>query len=140
MNMSFLPWIIEIEDLNLGTKIAHTPCGASNFFKLEIGLVIMEMCSKTCDMIITSNFPAFFDANASSKGLPSASKPFINANTSLDLVFNSTVSRFDKKNYFSKFKPKLLNYVLVKSLSLFLGVSDKMNRGMFVHSYFRKNK
>ncbi len=51
-----------------------------------------------------------------------------------------TVSRFDKKNYFSKFKPKLLNYVLVKSLSLFLGVSDKMNRGMFVHSYFRKNK
>lgn len=53
-------------------------------------------------------------------------------------IKHETISRFDKAKVYAKIKPSIFANAIVNLLTPFLSVSDKIGKGMFIHSYFKK--
>jgi SAM-dependent methyltransferase len=56
------------------------------------------------------------------------------------LIKTHTISRYDRNKLADKIKPHLLSTGIYGGISLMLNISDLLKKGMFINSYFRKNK
>jgi 2-polyprenyl-3-methyl-5-hydroxy-6-metoxy-1,4-benzoquinol methylase len=55
-----------------------------------------------------------------------------------EAIKHETISRFDKSKLRAKIRPSIVADSIAKALTPFLSASDRFDRGMFIHSYFKK--
>jgi len=61
---------------------------------------------------------------------------FISNNFSI--IITETISRYDRNKLNTSIKPKFMALFAFQTLQFFFYISDKLNKGMFINSFFRK--